>query len=230
MRRLSQLCLLVAFICAGLAILGAAPMGRTAAESEPPLTVQTIKTKPIPRVTALDVCTTAMCRAYKWDHGAQLIFVTSRPVDFGLDGRSSRWGFRCVSGDGAHVAGFSVDMAHLASPVRVAKNINRPPTCLDEVNRSAWKIDSPEVWKIARRNGLDSWLAKHPSFDMSYSGNRFELAASKRNEPYWLVSCSAKATTGTRKRDRIVFKISAVNGRLLSGVSETSSQEDSGDR
>jgi len=144
-----------------------------------------------------------------------LIFVTGRPFDFRFDGRSSRWGFRCVSGDGVRIAGFDINMAHYTSPVRMTKNLKRPANCLDLVNRAAWKIDSPEAWKIARRNGLDIWLAKHPSFDLSYSGNRFELAANKRDGPYWLVSCSAKAATGTRKRERIAFGISAANGRLL---------------
>ena len=180
-----------------------------------PQRAQAVKVWPTVRVSALEACPAAMRRAYEWDHDACLIFVTGRPFDLRFDGRSSRWGFRCVSGDGARIAGFDVNMAHYASPVRIRKNIKRPATCLDVVNRALWKIDSPEVWKIARRNGLDVWLAKHPSFDLSYSGNKFELAANKHDGPYWLVSCSAKAATGRRKRERIVFGISAANGRLL---------------
>lgn len=215
MRRLRRVWLLVGLACTALAICGGAPGSDTDAVSASPQKALAVKVWPPPRVTALWACGTAMRRAYEWDHRAQLIFVTSRPFDFQFDGRSSRWGYRCVSGDGAHIAALSVDMAHWNSPVRLTRNVKRPPTCLDAVNWVAWKIDSPEVWRIAKRNGLDTWLAKHPNFDLKYSGNRFELAANKRDGSYWLVSCSAKAATGTRKRDRIVFGISAADGRLL---------------
>jgi hypothetical protein len=213
-KRLLSVCLLAGLACAGLAICDSAPAGDTPAA--PLASTQSVKVKPPGRFTALEVCGFAMRKAYEWDHGAQLIFVTSRPIDFGFDGRSSRWGFRCISGDGKRIAAFSVNMAHPDSPVRVTKNVKRPPTCLDIVDRLKWETDSPEVWKTARRSGPDAWLAAHPLFDLSYSGNRFELAATKRDGPYWLVSCTAKRLLTPKKYDRIVFCISAVDGHLLS--------------
>lgn len=211
MRKLHSAWLVPCLICFALAICGGALKAEAPAASEP----QAVKVKPPPRITALEACPIAMRRAYEWDHGAQLIFATSRPFDFQLDGRSSRWGFRCIPTDGARVAAFSVNMAHPTSPVRVSKNAKRPPICLDVINRITWKIDSPEALEIARRNGLDDWLAKHPTFDLSYSGNKFELAATKRDGPFWLVSCTAKIAAKTKKWERIVFGISAVDGRLL---------------
>jgi hypothetical protein len=97
----------------------------------------------------------------------------------------------------------------------MSKNARRPADCLADINTAFWKIDSPNVWKIAMRNGLDEWIAKHPDFDTRYSGNRFELMSSTEDEPYWLVSCSAKSRAGKRKRDRMEIGISARDGRLL---------------
>lgn len=196
MRRLLPICLVVGFACTGLALCS-------------------VKVTPPGRWTAQHVRQFAMAKVYEWDHGGQLIFVTMRPFDFGLDGKSSRWSFRCVSGDGQRVASFSVDMAHPAV-LRVAKNAKRPPQCLDTLDNYDWTVDSPQAMQLARRDGLDAWLAKHPTFDFAYSGNRFELAANRQDGPYWLVSFAAKVAGTKRKYDRIELRISASTGKLLS--------------
>lgn len=200
-KRPLAICLLLAFACTGLALCS-------------------VKVKPPGRFTAKEVCPFAMRKAYEWDHRGQLIFVTSRPIDFRLDGRSSRWGFRCVSADGVHVAAFSVDMAHANAPVRVSRNVKRPPDCRDIVNEYRWRIDSPEACSIAKRNGLDAWVAKHPTFDPSYTGNRFELAANKTDGPYWRLEFCAKPIPASRKYDRMIICISAVDGRVISSTTK----------
>jgi hypothetical protein len=195
MKRLLPICLLIA--CAGLALCAA-------------------KVKPPGRWTARQAREFIGHKVYDWDHGAQLILVSSRPFDFGLDGKSSRWGYRYISGDGKSCAVFSVDMAHPNAPVRVSKNARRPPQCEEGIDDYYWKIDSPEACAIAKPNGLDTWLAKHPTFDPTYSGNRCELAANPRDGSYWLMSCAAKPTPTSRRYDRITLTISASTGRLLS--------------
>lgn len=179
------------------------------------------KVNPPGRWTARDVQQFAMRKAYEWDKGSQLVFVASRSFDFGLDGRSSRWGFRCISGDGKRCASFSVDMAHPNTPVRFTKNVKRPPQCLETISDCKWKIDSPEACAIAKRSGIDAWLSKHPNFDLEYSGNRFELAANKTDGPYWLISCAAKVPGTTRKYDRIEVRISASTGCVLPASSSS---------
>jgi hypothetical protein len=178
------------------------------------------KVNPPGRLTAREAQQFALRKAYEWDKGCQLIMVSARPFDFGLDGRSSRWGYRCISGDGKRCAVFSFDWAHPNTPVRRG-TASRPPQCQDSINDYKWKIDSPDACAIAKRSGLDAWLAKHPNFDPTYSGNRFELAADKTDGPYWLISCAAKVLGAKRKYDRIEMRISAVDGHLIAAPPNT---------
>ncbi len=184
------------------------------------LALAAAKVNPPGRLTAKDAHQHAMRRAYGWDKGCKLIIVAARPFDFDLDGKSSRWGYRCVSGDGKNCAVFSFNWAHPDSPVRRAK-AKRPVQCLDTINDVRWRIDSPKACDIAKRNRLSKWLAEHPSFSAAYSRNRFELVANKSDGPYWLINLAAKVSEKPRKYDHIEMRISAVDGHIISSQAES---------
>ena len=173
------------------------------------------KVSPPGRWTAREVQQYAFRKAYEWDKSFQLIMISARPFDFGTDGKSSRWSFRCISADGKSCASFSVDMAHPNTPTRITRNVKVPTQCEAQIYDYKWRIDSPEACAIAKRSGLDAWLAKHPTFASAYDGNRFELVANKNDGPYWLVSLAAKPLPSSRKYDRFELRISATTGRVL---------------
>ncbi len=202
MRRLLLVCLALGLMCS-------APAGDRAAAK------QQEKSAP-PRIAAQEACRAATRLACQWDRGAKLIYATGRTFDFRFDGRSSRWGFRFVSGDGKRVAAFAVNMANRSSLVRMTKDdAKRPSICHGLIDLTDWKIDSPEACEIAKGCRLGAWLNEHPEFDPTYSGNRFELASHKQYGAFWRVKCVFKPPKGTGKREAVMLGISATDGRLL---------------
>lgn len=166
------------------------------------------------RYSAMEIYPLVMRQASSWDRSAQLIYVTARPEDFGFDGRSSRWAFRFTSAN-QNIATFSVNTAYPSSPIRISKDVKKPPICEDSIDLAHWTIDSPTACAIAKSNGLDAWLMKHPFFVQSYDGNWFELAANKRDGLFWLITCAAKPTPTAKKLDRIIMAISATDGHVI---------------
>ena len=205
--------LLLALVCAGSIgfCVGAGKPERSISDVTPSVKVR----PPYARVPALGVFDWAGRKAYKWDRDSKLLHVSPGNRDFGLDGLSSRWSFRFISGNGKVIRAFFADTAHPFS-VRVLGKVKRPITCGAPIEPGAWKTDCPAAISVARSNGLDSWLAQHPGFVVGYSGNRFELCANKTDGPLWLISCTAPSPNGGRKRDRILLMISASDGHLIS--------------
>ncbi len=170
---------------------------------------------PYARLPALALFGRASSKAYQWDQDCKLLHVSPGRRDYDIDGLSSRWSFRFISGDGKAIRAFFADTAHPFS-VRVLGKVKRPVNCAAPIDIGLWKIDSRRAISTARNNGLDAWIARHPGFVAGYSGNRFELCAGKTTGPFWHITCSAPSPSGGRKRDRIRLLISASDGRLIS--------------